>query len=99
MCLHSGCHCVQVVEGHASRIRQSSAAEQAQALGISFSHVAQGLQAGLYQDPELLKQDVQEICRAAAEAYCSSEQVTYNQAGLCMFGRTAHHAWVRDHTH
>lgn len=66
---------MQTAEGHATRIRQSSAAQQAQPLGISFASVAEGLQAGRYQSAELVKQDVQEISRMAADVYCSIQQV------------------------
>lgn len=66
---------VQGVPGHAYRIRQSSAAEQSQMLKISFQSIVAGLHAGSYQSQEVVKQDIQEICRSAAEAFSSQEQV------------------------
>lgn len=66
---------VQGVPGHAYRVRQSSAAEQSQMLKISFQSIVAGLHAGSYQSQEVVKQDIQEICRSAAEAFSSQDQV------------------------
>lgn len=66
---------LQGVHGHAYRVRQSSAAEQSQMLKISFQSVVAGLHAGSYQSQEVVKQDIQEICRSAAEAFSSQDQV------------------------
>lgn len=66
---------VQGVHGHAYRVRQSSAAEQSQMLKISFQSIIAGLHAGSYQSQEVVKQDIQEICRSAAEAFSSQDQV------------------------
>ena len=67
--------CLQGIHGHAHRVRQSSAAEQSQMLKISFQTIAAGLNAGSYQSQEVVKQDIQEICRSAAEAFSSQDQV------------------------
>ena len=67
--------CLQGIHGHAHRVRQSSAAEQSHMLKISFQSIAAGLNAGSYQSQEVVKQDIQEICRSAAEAFSSQDQV------------------------
>ena len=66
-------------EGHANRVRQSSAAQQTQPLSISFSSLVEGLNTASYQSSELVKQDVQEVCHMAAEVFCSMEQVSLAQ--------------------
>lgn len=66
---------LQGIHGHAHRVRQSSAAEQSQMLKISFLSIAAGLNASSYQSQEVVKQDIQEICRSAAEAFSSQDQV------------------------
>ena len=67
----------QGVQGHAYRIRQSSAAEQSQMLITDFQSIIAGLHAGSYQSQEVVKQDIQEICRSAAESFSSQDQVTF----------------------
>lgn len=67
---------LQGLQGHAYRVRQSSAAEQSQMLKISFQSIVAGLQAGTYQSQEVVKQDVQQICRSAGEAFSNQDQVT-----------------------
>ena len=66
---------LQGIYGHAHRVRKSSAAEQSQMLKISLQSVAAGLHAGSYQAQEVVKQDIQEICRSAAEVFSSQDQV------------------------
>ena len=66
---------LQGLQGHAHRIKQSSAAQQSQMLNIDFQSIVAALQAGSYQSQEVVKQDIQEICRAAAEAYSREDQV------------------------
>ena len=66
---------LQGIHGHAHRLRQSSAAEQSQMLNISFQSIAAGLHAGSYQSQEVVKQDIQEICRSAAEVFSNQDQV------------------------
>ncbi len=66
---------VQSLQGHANRVRQSSAAQQSQMLNLDFQSIVAGLQAGSYQSQEVVKQDLQAICRAAAESFSSQEQV------------------------
>ena len=68
---------LQGVQGHASRVKQSSAAEQSQMLNIGFQSIIAGLHAGSYQSQEVVKQDVQEICRSAAEAFSNQDQVWF----------------------
>ena len=68
---------LQGLQGHANRIRQSSAAQQSQMLSIDFQSIVAALQAGSYQSQEVVKQDIQEICRAAAEAYSREDQVSF----------------------
>ena len=71
---------LQGLQGHANRVRQSSAAQQSQMLNIDFQSIVAGLQAASYQSQELVKQDIQEICRTAAESFSSQEQVP-----ICIF--------------
>ena len=66
---------LQGLQGHANRVRQSSAAQQSQMLNIDFQSIVAGLQAASYQSQEVVKQDIQEICRTAAESFSSQEQV------------------------
>lgn len=71
---------LQGLQGHANRVRQSSAAQQSQMLNIDFQSIVAGLQAASYQSQELVKQDIQQICRTAAESFSSQEQVP-----ICVF--------------
>ena len=66
---------LQGLQGHAYRVRHSSAAEQSQMLNISFQSIVAGLQAGTYQSQEVVKQDVQQVCRSAGEAFSNQDQV------------------------
>ena len=66
---------MQGLHAHAYRVKRSSAAQQSQMLNIDFQSIVAGLQAGSYQSQEVVKQDVHEICRAAADSFSSTEQV------------------------
>ena len=75
---------LQGLQGHAHRIKQSSAAQQSQMLNIDFQSIVAALQAGSYQSQEVVKQDIQEICRAAAEAYSREDQVCSSRQRFVM---------------
>ncbi len=44
-------------------------------LNFDFQSIVAGLQAGSYQSQEVVKQDIQEVCRTAAESFSGQEQV------------------------
>lgn len=45
-------------------------------LNFDFQSIVAGLQAGSYQSQEVVKQDIQEVCRTSAESFSGQEQVS-----------------------
>ena len=75
-----------------SRVKQSSAAQQSQMLNFDFQSIVAGLQAGSYQSQEVVKQDIQEVCRTAADSFSGQEQVPAESHGIMLHVKHAWHA-------